>query len=146
MRADEDYMRLALACAAKARAVGEVPVGAVVVYDGDVISEAWNQPITKHDPTAPAEIVAMREAAKKLKNYRLIDTTLYVTLEPCLMCMGAIVHARIARLVFGAYDPKVGAAQKHLSTTSFNHRVDILGGILEDECKKTLREFFKAKR
>lgn len=146
MQVDEDYMRLALKCAEKAKDAGEVPVGAVVIYDGKIVSEAWNQPISTHDPTAHAEIVAMRDAAKKLNNYRLTNATLYVTLEPCLMCVGAIVHARIGRLVFGAYDPKVGAVEQQLSSTSLNHRVETLGGILENECANHLRDFFKARR
>jgi len=126
-----------------------VPVGAVLVYEGRCIAEGWNQPIQSNDPTAHAEMVALRKAGQVLNNYRLIDTTLYVTLEPCVMCMGAIAHARVKRLVFGAYDPKRGAVchALQLSDAAFlNHRVEWTGGILEADCAELLSDFFKARR
>lgn len=146
---DERYMRLALALAARAKADGEVPVGAVVVLNDAVIGEGWNRPIVSHDPTAHAEILAMRAAARRLGNYRLNDTTLYVTLEPCPMCAGAMVHARIARVVYGAGDPLAGAAGsvfQLLDNASLNHRSQIQPGILGDDCASQLKEFFRARR
>lgn len=127
----------------------EVPVGAVVVKDGQAIGEGWNRPIGAHDPTAHAEIQALRAAAQVLGNYRLPDTTLYVTLEPCAMCAGAIIHARVRRVVFGAFDPKGGAAGsvfEILGTDKLNHRVEVQGGVLAQECGDMLREFFVLKR
>ena len=133
---DEDFMQHAIHLAHKAEAMGEVPVGAVLVKDGEIIAEGWNQPIASHDPTAHAEISALRKGADKLKNYRLIDTTLYVTLEPCVMCAGAMIHARIKRLVYGARDPKTGAAGSVFDTildSRHNHQVDVTGGMCAEQ-------------
>ena len=146
---DEAYMRRALDLARHAGQAGEVPVGALVVLHDEVIGEGWNQPIVSHDPTAHAEIVALRAAAAHIKNYRLADTTLYVTLEPCAMCAGAIVQARIARVVYGAADPKAGAAGSVfnlLESASLNHRAQITGGVLAVECGEMLRKFFEVRR
>jgi tRNA(adenine34) deaminase len=148
---DEDarWMGLALALAARAEAAGEVPVGAVVVRDGEVLGEGWNRPIGATDPTAHAEIVALRAAADRAGNYRLPGSTLYVTLEPCPMCVGAMVHARVARLVFGASDPKTGAAggaMDLVSHPSHNHRIQVTGGVLAARCAEHLRAFFRARR
>lgn len=146
---DEDWMWHALRLAQRAERQGEVPVGAVLVRDGRCISEGWNQPIQLHDPTAHAEMQALRKAGPAIENYRLIDTTLYVTLEPCVMCMGAIAHARVKRLVFGAYDPKRGAVchALQLSDAPFlNHKIDWLGGVLQANCAELLTDFFKARR
>jgi tRNA(adenine34) deaminase len=134
---DEDFMRRALELARQARAEGEVPVGAVVVMDGKVAGEGWNRPIAACDPTAHAEIQALRAAAGALKNYRLSGATLYVTLEPCAMCLGAMFHARIARAVFGAVDPKKLALKA---------KVAVQGGVLAQECGSLLSEFFAARR
>jgi len=142
-------MRRAIALALHAEKVGEVPVGALVVWQNEVIGEGWNQPIVSHDPTAHAEMVAMRAAASHLKNYRIPDTTLYVTLEPCAMCAGAIVLARVARVVFGAADPKAGAAGSVLDvlkSDALNHRAQVTGGILAAECAEPLKTFFQARR
>ena len=149
MQSDETWMRYALTLAAKAAAQGEVPVGAVIIRDGVVLGEGWNQPITLHDPSAHAEMLAMRAAGVAAGNYRLPDTTLYVTLEPCPMCVGAMIHARIARVVFGAFDPKTGAAGSAfdlLTDQRHNHRVSVSGGVLSEECAETLRAFFRARR
>ncbi|CAD6871847.1 tRNA adenosine(34) deaminase TadA [Methylomonas fluvii] len=146
---DEEWLRHAIRLAQRAESQGEVPVGALLVHEGRCIAEGWNQPIQSNDPTAHAEMVALRKAGQVLNNYRLIDTTLYVTLEPCVMCMGAIAHARVKRLVFGAYDPKRGAVchALQLSDAAFlNHRVEWTGGILEADCAELLSDFFKAKR
>ncbi len=146
---DEQWMRHAIRLAQRAQAQGEVPVGAILVKDEQCIAEGWNIPIQNHDPTAHAEMVAIRSAGQAIENYRLIDATLYVTLEPCVMCMGAISHARVKRLVFGAFDPKRGAVchALHLSDAPFlNHRVDWQGGVLEDNCAGLLKDFFRAKR
>jgi len=147
---DEPWMRHALRLARRAQELGEVPVGAVLVdAQGGVVAEGWNQPIASHDPSAHAEMVAMREAARALRNYRLNDLTLYVTLEPCVMCAGAIIHARIARLVFGAVDPKAGAVHSVydvISQPRLNHKPAWTGGILADECGAILQEFFRARR
>ncbi|WP_333878085.1 tRNA adenosine(34) deaminase TadA [Methylobacter sp.] len=146
---DEAWMRYAIRLAQRAEQQGEVPVGAIVVKDDRCIAEGWNVPITSHDPTAHAEVVAMRGAGVFMENYRLTDATLYVTLEPCVMCMGAMSHARIKRLVFGAYDPKRGAVCNALSLTDasfLNHRISWDGGVLETECSEMLRDFFKARR
>jgi len=144
------HMRRALQLAAHARdAEQEVPVGAVLVHAGIVIGEGWNRNLTLHDPTAHAEIQAMRMAGARLGNHRLCNTMLYVTLEPCVMCAMAMIHARIARLVFAASDPKTGAAGGRFDTLlsdQHNHRVDILGGVLADEAASLLREFFRARR
>lgn len=145
----EAWMRRALELAARAEAEGEVPVGALVVLNGEIIGEGWNRPIRSHDPTAHAEIVALRAAAAKLGNYRLTGATLYVTLEPCPMCAGAIVHARIARVVFGAADPLAGAAGSVfnlLESSALNHRVQVERGVLAEECSARLKTFFQARR
>ena len=146
---DESCMREALALAAEGEAHGEVPVGAVVVKDGTIVSRAFNAPISSSDPTAHAEVRALREAASKLGNYRLADCSLYVTLEPCAMCAGAILHARIARLIYGARDPKTGACGSVLNLFAdgrLNHHTAVAGGILEDDCGTMLRRFFAARR
>jgi tRNA(adenine34) deaminase len=146
---DEEWMRHAIRLAQRAEQQGEVPVGALVVKDNRCIAEGWNIPITSHDPTAHAEVVAMRGAGIHVENYRLTEATLYVTLEPCVMCIGAMSHARIKRLVFGAYDPKRGAVCNALSLTDasfLNHKISWDGGVLEMECSEMLRDFFKAKR
>ncbi|MDP1664687.1 MAG: tRNA adenosine(34) deaminase TadA [Methylobacter sp.] len=146
---DEAWMRHAIRLAQRAEQQGEVPVGAIVVRDNRCIAEGWNIPITSHDPTAHAEVVAMRGAGVVMENYRLNDATLYVTLEPCVMCIGAMSHARIKRLVFGAYDLKRGAVCNALSLTDasfLNHRISWDGGVLETECSEMLRDFFKARR
>lgn len=146
---DRAWMRRALALAQRAAEAGEVPVGAVLVRGDELISEGWNQPIGASDPTAHAEIVALRAAAARIGNYRLVDSTLYVTLEPCPMCAGAMVHARVARVVYGAADPRAGAAGAVfdlLRSTALNHRAEVTGGILAEECGTLLREFFRARR
>jgi tRNA(adenine34) deaminase len=142
-------MRTALALAVEARRRGEVPVGAVVVLDGTVIGTGFNQPIAATDPTAHAEIVALREAGRRLGNYRLTGATLYVTIEPCQMCVGAMIHARIARLVYGTREPKAGAIESAMRAhehPSLNHRMDATGGVLEEECRAVMQEFFREKR
>lgn len=149
MPTDIEYMQQALAQARHAESVDEVPVGAVIVKDNQIIATGYNQPITHHDPTAHAEIVAMRAAAQQLKNYRLNDATLYVTLEPCVMCIGAILHARVKRLVFGAADPKAGAIQSVFQIADeqrLNHRLEYGGGVLEQDCGELLRQFFRRRR
>ncbi|MCW5654824.1 tRNA adenosine(34) deaminase TadA [Hydrogenophaga sp.] len=146
---DEDFMQLALAQAHAAAEAGEVPVGAVVVRDGQVIATGRNHPIGSHDPTAHAEVVALREAARTLGNYRLDGCTLYVTLEPCAMCSGAMLHARLARVVFGATDPKTGAAGSVLDLFAqprLNHQTEVRGGVLAEACSEMLRDFFKERR
>ena len=146
---DEQWMALAIEQAKKAEGLVEVPVGAVLVQDDKLITQAHNQPISTNDPTAHAEIKLLRSAGKKLNNYRLPNTTLYVTLEPCTMCLGAIIHARIARVVFGAYDEITGVCGSciDLSTSKwFNHSKEIKGGVLADECKNLLQQFFKKRR
>jgi tRNA(adenine34) deaminase len=143
------FMREALVLAERARDAGEVPVGAVVVLDGVVIGRGFNQPIGLHDPTAHAEIAALRDAARQIRNYRLTNATMYVTLEPCLMCVGALVHARIERLVFGATEPKTGAVEstgRWLDHPGHNHRLEVVSGILADECAAMMRQFFQARR
>jgi tRNA(adenine34) deaminase len=146
---DEIYMRLAVEQAQQAAAAGEVPVGAIVVKDGVVIGRGGNSPIDTHDPTAHAEIAALRDAAKNLGNYRLVGCSLYVTLEPCAMCTGAIQHARITRLVYGANDPKTGACGSIVNLMAeprLNHHTEVSSGILASECAALLTEFFSAKR
>jgi len=146
---DARWMRQALALAARAEAEGEVPVGAVVVHDGAMIGEGWNRPISTHDPTAHAEMLALRAAAARIGNYRLTDACLYVTLEPCPMCAGAMVHARVARVVYGAADPKAGAAGSVfdlLRSARLNHTAEVVGGILAEECGAKLTAFFRARR
>lgn len=146
---DKMAMRRACELAVHAASVGEVPVGAVVVRSDEIIGEGWNQSISQNDPTAHAEIQAIRSAAAKLNNYRIPGTTLYVTLEPCSMCVGAIVHARISRLVFGAADPKTGAVggvSNLLHIPQHKHRTEFQGGLLAEECGRLLREFFRQRR
>jgi tRNA(adenine34) deaminase len=143
------YMRAALAEARRAFDGGEVPVGAVVVLDGEIVGRGFNQPIGATDPTAHAEVVALRAAAQALGNYRMAGTTLYVTIEPCLMCVGAMVHARVGTLVFGAPEPKAGAivssCQAH-ELPSLNHRIEVVSGVLGEECRAVIQEFFKTRR
>jgi len=146
---DRSMMRRALALAGKAREAGEVPVGAVVVVDGEIVGEGWNHPVGSHDPTAHAEMQAIREAGHRIGNYRLVGANLYVTLEPCAMCAGAMVHARIARLVYGAADPKTGAAGSVFDIVRsplLNHQVRVDGGVMAEECGDLLREFFRSRR
>jgi tRNA(Arg) A34 adenosine deaminase TadA len=146
---DIAFMREALAEAAKAASAGEVPVGAVVVAEGEIVGRGFNQPITTGDPTAHAEIVALREAARTLGNYRLPGVRLYVTVEPCVMCVGAIVHARVGTLIYGAPEPKAGAvvsAMAALNHPALNHRVAVTPGVLEDECRSAIQRFFQSRR
>jgi len=146
---DEEWMRYAIALAARAEAAGEVPVGAVIVSDNRVVGEGWNQPISAADPTAHAEIVALRMASQAANNYRLPGCTLYVTLEPCTMCVGALVHARIERLVYGTTEPKAGAVESQavlLASPYFNHRISHVGGVLASECQHQLSYFFQQRR
>lgn len=146
---DEFWMRHALQLAQRAWDEGEVPVGAVLVHEGRVIGEGWNRPIGHHDPTAHAEMMAIRQGGKVIENYRLLDTTLYVTLEPCVMCAGAMVHGRIGRLVFGARDAKTGAAGSLLDVLrhpGMNHQVQIEQGILAEDCAALLSDFFRQRR
>jgi tRNA(adenine34) deaminase len=145
----EAFMRAALAEAARAAALDEVPIGAVIVHEGAIIGAGFNQPISSHDPTAHAEIVALRAAARAIGNYRLTGATMYVTVEPCMMCVGAMVHARIGLVVFGAPEPKAGALQSMTSAhelAGLNHRLDVLGGVLEAESRELLQAFFKDRR
>lgn len=142
-------MEKALELARKAESLGEVPVGAVIVKDDELIAEGWNHPIENHDPSSHAEIEALRAAGASVSNYRLPDTTLYVTLEPCLMCVGAMIHARVSRVVFGASDPKTGALGGSfdlLEAANPNHRFLVQSGVLGDECSAMLKDFFKARR
>ena len=146
---DEYWMGAALQRAARAAAVGEVPVGAIVVYQGEIIGEGWNQPVDDHDPTAHAEIRALRDAARHMCNYRLSDCTLYVTLEPCAMCAGAMMHARIRRVVFGAADAKTGVAGSVLDLFAWrqiNHHATVTGGVLAEQCAGELKRFFAGRR
>lgn len=146
---DVYWMRHALALAARAEAEGEVPVGAVVVRGDELLGEGWNRPVSLRDPTAHAEILALRGAAQKAGDYRLGGATLYVTLEPCPMCAAAIAHARVARLVFGAWDPRQGAAGSVFNLVTareLNHRVDTFGGVLSEECGAILKQFFATRR
>ena len=146
---DRQFMQQALSQAKLAAAAGEVPVGAVLVRDGQVISTGFNRPITNSDPSAHAEMMALRAAAQSESNYRLPGTTLYVTLEPCTMCAGAMLHARVGRVVFGAPDPKTGAAGSVLNVFSekqINHQTQVQGGIMGEECGQVLRDFFKERR
>lgn len=143
------YMSRALELAREAESMGEVPVGAVIVKDGAIVGEGYNRPISGSDPTAHAEIVAMRAAARTLGSYRLLNTTLYVTLEPCAMCAGAMVHARIQKLVYGAADPRAGAAGSVFNivqSPALNHRVDVEGAVSAEACGKLLKDFFAARR
>jgi len=146
---DEDYMRLALELASQAEQNGEVPVGAVVVKNGEVIGRGSNSPIMHHDPSAHAEVLSIRDAAKHLGNYRLVDCELFVTLEPCVMCVGAMFHARISRVVYGAKDYKTGAAGSVLNlfdSKILNHHASVEGGVLAEECGALLSHFFVARR
>ena len=149
MRADEDFLRKALTLAREAEAAGEVPVGAVVVLDGEVIGRGRNSPIARNDPTAHAEILALREAAERVGNYRLAGATLYATLEPCVMCAGALVNARVARLVFGARDLRFGGVRSKFRLADaevLNHRVEIVEGVLGADCAELLERFFRDRR
>lgn len=142
-------MRHALKLAQRAQALGEVPVGALIVRGDELVAEGWNQPVASHDPSAHAEMIVIREAAKLTRNYRLTGLTLYVTLEPCVMCAGAIIHARLARVVFGAADPKAGAVNSVydvIAQPRLNHKPDWTGGVLADECGAILSNFFRARR
>ncbi len=145
----EQYMREALTLAQQAQVAHEVPVGAVVVKDGIIIGRGFNSPISKHDPTAHAEIQALRDAAQKIGNYRLPDCDLYVTLEPCAMCVGAIMHARIAHVIYGASDPKTGAAGSVVNLfneNKLNHHAEVIGGVMAEECAAMLKAFFASRR
>jgi tRNA(adenine34) deaminase len=142
-------MRVALELGTRARQRGEVPVGAVVVLDAVVIGEGFNQPISTNDPTAHAEIVALRDAARRIGNYRLPGASLYVTIEPCQMCVGAMIHARVARVIYGAPEPKAGAIESAMRAhehPSLNHRMEATGGVLESECRELIQEFFAERR
>ncbi len=146
---DQQFMEAALELAEEAEAAGEVPVGAVIVCEDKIIGRGWNRPISGCDPTAHAEIIALRDAATQLDNYRLSDCTLYVTIEPCTMCAGAIVHARVQRLVFGAPEPKAGVVLSNgqlLDRDNLNHRVSYEGGVLAQECSDRISSFFKRRR
>jgi tRNA(adenine34) deaminase len=146
---DAAFMQAALEQAVEAAAAGEIPVGAVVVIGGQVIATGQNRSIRDSDPSAHAEIVALRAAGNTVSNYRLTDATLFVTLEPCAMCIGAIVQARVSRIVFGAYDPKAGAAGSVIDLSdspAFNHRFEVMGGVLADECGAVLKKFFSDRR
>ncbi len=146
---DERWMREALTLAQYAESQGEVPVGAILVLDGEIAGRGWNQPISRNDPTAHAEILALREASRTLDNYRLADSTLYVTLEPCVMCAGALVHARVRRLVFGGRDLRFGGVRSKFRIADsdiLNHRVEIVEGILAAECVELLENFFRSRR
>ncbi len=147
--ADENWMRRALQLAAQAEAAGEVPVGAVIVKNDALVAEGFNQPIGANDATAHAEIVALRRAGEALGNYRLVDTTLYVTLEPCAMCVGAMIHARVSKVVFGTSDPRTGAlggAFDLLQAGNHNHRFEVVSGVLADNSREMLQNFFRARR
>jgi tRNA(adenine34) deaminase len=146
---DEDYMAIALQLACRAESTGEVPVGALLVVGGEIVGRGWNQPIGSCDPSAHAEIVALRAAARVTKNYRLPGTTLFVTLEPCVMCVGAMIHARVERLVYGAHEPRSGAvvsAFSLLDSKKHNHDIRVSSGILAAECISVMREFFSKRR
>lgn len=149
MKTDNDWMKMAIGQAKNAMTAGEVPVGAVLVKQGKLLGKAHNQPISSNDPTAHAEIQLLRLCAAKLANYRLPNTVLYVTLEPCVMCFGAMIHSRISRLVFGANDPKTGACGSCTNLTTnacFNHKIQVEGKVLADECGALLVDFFKTRR
>ena len=149
MHDDRHWMTQALALARTAAALGEVPVGAILVRDDQQLGAGSNRPITSQDPTAHAEIIALREAARNIGNYRLPGSTLYVTIEPCTMCFGAMIHARVARLVYGAPEPRAGVCRSNLQLPDqplYNHRVEVVGGVLEEECAAVIRAFFRGKR
>lgn len=146
---DQFWMQRALELAQKAQSLGEVPIGAVLVKDDQVVGEGYNSPIGQHDPTAHAEIMALRDAAQRLGNYRLLNTTLYVTIEPCVMCAGALIHARVKEVVFGAREPRTGAVGSVfdiLQSSTLNHRVEVRGGVMESDCSTLMQEFFKQRR
>jgi tRNA(adenine34) deaminase len=146
---DEVWMQHALDLAKQAEAAGEVPVGAVIVHDGELIAEGWNQPISSSDPTAHAEIIALRQAGERLGNYRLLDTELYVTLEPCPMCVGAMLHARVKRVIYAATDPKTGAlggAYDLLNSVGHNHSFEVTKGVMEEQSRAMLQTFFRERR
>ncbi len=146
---DMEWMSKALVLAEQAGAIGEVPVGSLLVKDGVVVGEGYNTPISHCDPTAHAEIMALRDGAARLKNYRLPDTTLYVTIEPCTMCIGAIIHARVSRLVYGAKEPRAGAVESQLELPTlahYNHKLDVVGGVLAEQCGELIRAFFRDRR
>ena len=146
---DDDLMRAAIELGREGRRRGEVPVGAVVVLDGKVIGHGYNEPIGTKDPTAHAEIVALRDAGKRTGNYRLTGATVYVTIEPCQMCVGAMIHARIARVVYGTKEPKAGAIESAMRAhehPTLNHRMETTGGVLEAECRELIQEFFRSRR
>ena len=146
---DELWMHEALSLADHAENAGEVPVGAVVVLNGEIIGEGWNHPISGHDPTAHAEIMALRDAASRITNYRLVDADLYVTIEPCTMCAGALVHARVRRVIYGAAEEKAGVVDSNgqlLQQLWMNHRVEVVRGVLEKQCKEKISQFFKRRR
>jgi tRNA(adenine34) deaminase len=147
--ADAGWMQAALAQASEAETRGEVPVGAVVVLEGAIVGEGFNQPIGSHDATAHAEIVAIRDAGRRLGNYRLGGATMYVTIEPCQMCVGAMIHARISRVVYGTREPKAGAIESAMRAhehPALNHRLTAVGGVLEADCRAVMQEFFKSRR
>ena len=149
MAEDEQWMSKALELAQYAATQEEVPVGAVLIYKNEIIGSGWNQPISQNDPSAHAEVIALRAAANSINNYRLIDTTMFVTLEPCVMCVGAMLHARIKRLVFGTSDPKTGAAGSVfnvISDSRHNHAIEVTAGVLQEECVEILQHFFKQRR
>ncbi len=146
---DEKWMRHAMALAGRAEGIGEIPVGAVLVLGDEIVGEGWNRSISEHDACAHAEVMAIRAAGSRLENYRLLDTTLYVTLEPCCMCAGALIHSRVKRVVFGARDLKTGAAGsvfEILQDPRHNHRVELTAGVLSDACSTQLSDFFKRRR
>jgi len=147
--ADEQFMSAALELAREARERGEVPVGAVLVMDGEILGRGFNQPVSLNDPTAHAEIVALRQAGREIGNYRLPGSTMYVTIEPCQMCVGAMVHARVARVVYGTPEPKAGAIESAMRAhehPSLNHRLEVAGRVLEAECRDVIQAFFKERR
>jgi tRNA(adenine34) deaminase len=147
---DERWMRIAIDAARCAAEIGEVPIGAVIVdAEGELLAEASNLTITNNDPTAHAEVLALREAASKIGNYRLVGATVYSTIEPCAMCAGALVNARVARLVFGAHDERFGAVETHFqlcSSEKLNHRIEVISGVFADECRRLMQDFFRKRR
>jgi tRNA(adenine34) deaminase len=148
-RTDEEFMGVALELAREARERGEVPVGAVLVIDGEIMGRGFNQPVSRNDPTAHAEIVALRQAGREAGNYRLPGSTMYVTIEPCQMCVGAMVHARVARVVYGTPEPKAGAIESAMRAhehPALNHRLEVTGRVLENECREVIQGFFKERR
>jgi tRNA(Arg) A34 adenosine deaminase TadA len=148
-RTDEEFMGAALELAREARERGEVPVGAVLVIDGEIMGRGFNQPVSRNDPTAHAEIVALRQAGREAGNYRLPGSTMYVTIEPCQMCVGAMVHARVARVVYGTPEPKAGAIESAMRAhehPALNHRLEVTGRVLENECREVIQGFFQERR